>query len=60
MITAMQMGKIRVANQLVAAKEELDKCRSSIIFNNGQHLVIDRLSREISELLKEVIPNEPI
>lgn len=60
MITACQGAKVKVANSLLNARNELISIRSSILFENGQHHKIDQLVSEIDDLFSSIIPNEGI
>lgn len=61
MITALQSARIKAVNNMVEAREKLIACRSLVCFD-GPAVAnqIDRLSSEIDEIIKELVPNETI
>lgn len=60
MATALQAAKLDVANKLVAARDNLNSVRSSIIFNSQEaHDIVDVVVW-IDNIIGHIITNEPI
>jgi len=62
MLTAMQYARITVTNHLIAAREELLKCRSKICYLDGRAnmLRIDNIVCEVDYMLAELVPNQAV
>lgn len=58
MVTAMQAAKIRAANALVKAREEVMSTRSLICWKEGSGVgrELDSIVDRIDALIKEVVP----
>jgi hypothetical protein len=55
--TAMQGSRLKTAQHLYQAREELYACRSQIVWGAEEHREIDALGLRINDLLAKLIPN---
>lgn len=60
MITALQAAKLDVANKLVAARDNLNSVRSSIVFSSQEaHDIVDVVVW-IDNIIGHIVPNTPL
>ena len=57
MLTALQSARVDVANKLIAARESLLSTRSSIVWVNGEHKIVNELVSSIDFLIAIAVPN---
>lgn len=55
--TALQASRLKTAQHLYQARDELGACLSQSVWGNGEHREIGELMSRVNELLTKLIPN---
>lgn len=59
MLTAMQAARIRTANNLFGARDQLFDTISSICWQNGESRQVNDVINDIDKLIGKLVPNQP-
>ena len=59
MLTHMQTARLSSANNLFAARDQLNACISRVCWQQGEAGIISGMIEDIDKLIAKLIPNKP-